>query len=353
MKRFRLCLVVSICLFMEAHSVSQQSQPPKSGESDRLVAVIDAVTFAGAMTVSNDAKAAIASALCGETHHTDWLGRFQARAQRELQNSGYLEAVVTTKINSSRQADGVQHVTMVVAATEGPRYRVEGIHWTGPSPISEAELEHLSGLHPGDPFSANAFETTIAVVRGALAERGFRQSVIVPSWNLSREKGTVALYLDVTAGAKEANPQPPACIQLSDAEVHGAPFVPSTAYDPKRNGELDIARAELDAERLHKKVLIFVGGEWCALCVALERTFTKSPRLTSIMNGSFVVVYVDVGDENTNECVRRNLPNASTYPMVYVLDAKGKVLTSHDPVDWQSFEGFDSKRIEVFLRSWQ
>jgi hypothetical protein len=87
--------------------------------------------------------------------------------------------------------------------------------------------------------------------------------------------------------------------------------------------------------------------------VALERTLTKSSRLTSILDESFVVVYVDVGDESTNECARRNLPNATTYPMGYVLDAKGKLLASHNPVDWESLEGFDSQRIEAFLRSWQ
>jgi hypothetical protein len=39
--------------------------------------------------------------------------------------------------------------------------------------------------------------------------------------------------------------------------------------------------------------------------------------------------------------------------MVYILDGKGKLLASHSPVDWRSFEGFDQQRIEVFLRGWK
>lgn len=354
MKRFWLHPVVVVSIFfITAPSVSQQSPLAKSGEPDQLVAVIDAVTFEGAKTVGSDAIAAIATALSGETHNSDWLSRFQAKAEREFQNYGYLTAVVTTKIESSRQANGVQHVAMLVAATEGPRYRVQGVHWRRPSPISETELEDLSSLHPGDPYSLTAFETTIAVVRAALAERGFRRPAIAHSFYFSGEDGTVALELEAITEAKETNVEPPTCNHLSGAEVNGGPFVPSTAYDPKRNGELDMARAELEAERLHKNVIVFVGGEWSPECVALERTFTRSSRLTSILNRSFVVVYVDVGDENTNACALRDLPTASSYPMVYVLDAKGKLLASHQPVDWESLEGFDPRRIETFLRSWQ
>lgn len=354
MKRFQLCLIVTLSVMLIAtSSVSQQTPTPKSGGPDEPIAFIDTVTFEGATTVSNDVKAAIAGALRGETRHLDWPRRFQAKAQREFQNAGFLDAAVTTKVNSSRHPDGLEHVTMLVAVVEGPRYYIESIKWTGSTQLSPGELERLSGLHSGDPFSVTALTTAGPVVRGAFAERGFRDAYVAPSFNKSPESAKVALYMDVTAGAKDANFQPPTCNQLSAAKVRSAPFVPSTTYDPKRDGELDIARAELEAERLRKKVLVFVGGQWCAPCVALERAFTKSSRLTAILNDRFVVVHVNFGEGNTNECALRSLPNAAAYPMVYVLDAKGKLLASHNPVDWQSFEGFDSQHIEAFLRSWQ
>jgi thioredoxin-related protein len=104
----------------------------------------------------------------------------------------------------------------------------------------------------------------------------------------------------------------------------------SELYQENRNGQLDLARAELEAERLRKIVFLFVGGDWCAPCGALKRTFTKRSSLTRILNDNFVVVYLNVSKENTNECALRNLPDIPSYPTVYFFDAKGTLLASHN-----------------------
>ncbi|MGH9568617.1 MAG: thioredoxin family protein, partial [Candidatus Angelobacter sp.] len=122
-------------------------------------------------------------------------------------------------------------------------------------------------------------------------------------------------------------------------------------YEPKRNAQLDIARARLQAERSQKRMVIFAGGAWCAPCIALERAINKSSRVTSILKDHFVVVYVDVAQ--TNDCALKDLPSTWSSPMVYVFDVTGKLLASHNPTDWQAFEGFDPHRIEAFLRTWQ
>ena len=354
MKLSRLSLLILILLtFAATSSISQQSATKQSEGPDRLIAVIDAVTFEGATTVSDDVKATIAGALRGESRHVDWLKRFQAKALRDFQDAGFLDAAVETRVKASRQTDGVAHVTMLVAVTEGQRYRIESVKWTGSSPISEGELEHLSDLHAGDFFSIASISTTIAAVKNALAERGFRNSTIAPQFKKSPESAQVTLYLEVMPEEKDANFQPSTCNQPSTAEIRSASFTPSATYDPKRNGQLDIARAEVEAAQTHKKLLVFVGATWCAPCMALERAVTKSPKLAALLGDSFVVVHVSVTEENMNECARKNLPNSSNYPMVYVLDGKGKLLASHSPVDWQSFEGFDPQRIEVFLHGWK
>jgi thiol-disulfide isomerase/thioredoxin len=345
-------LAVGISLiFTATSSISHQSATKESRGPDEPVAFIDAITFEGATTVSDDVKATIAGALRGETRRSDWLKKFQAKAQRKFQEAGFLDATVIPKINASHETDGVAHVTMLVAVTEGRRYCIESIKWTGSSPISKVELEHLSNLHVGDIFSFTSVGTTVSSVTNELVERGFRSAVIAPSFNKSPETARVTLYLEVIPGERDTNFRPPTCHQPSVADVRSAPFVPSTTYDPKRSAQLDIARAEVEAERTHKKVLIFVGGEWCAPCMALEHELAKNPNLTALLSDTFVVVHVNATQENTSPCTRKNLPNGNAYPWVYVLDANGKVLASHNPADWQSFEGFDSQRIESFLRS--
>lgn len=353
LSRLSFFVVLILLIFATTPSISQQSSKKESESPDKPIAVIDAVTFEGATTVSDDVKAMIAGELRGETHHADWLKRFQAKALRDFQDAGFFDAAVETRVNASRQTDGVTHVTMLVAVTEGPRYRIESVQWKGSSPIPEADLEHLSNFHAGDFFSIASLQTTIAAVKHALAERGFRNAAIAPQFKKSPESATLTLYMEVIPDKKDASFQPATCNQPSTAEVRSASFTPSATYDPKRNGQLDIARAEVEAAQAHKKVLVFVGATWCAPCMALERAVTKSPRLAALLGDSFVVVHISVTEENMNECARKNLPNSYNYPMVYVLDGQGKLLASHSPVDWRSFEGFDPQRIEVFLRGWK
>jgi hypothetical protein len=291
-------------------SIPQESSGQKSEGPDEPIAIIDAVTFEGATTLTDDVKARITTALSGETRHSDWLQRFEAKAKKEFHNDGFLDAALTTKVNSSRQVDGVEHVTMLVTPTEGPRYRIQSINLVGLSPISDAELRRFGTVHPGDFFNGIAIQNTMAAIRSELAERGFKESSVVPSWRLSRDKATVAVYLDIATGEKDTNIQPATCNPPSATDVRIAPFVPSTGYDPQRNGELDIARAELEAERRHKKVLILIGGDWCPPCVALERKLMKDSSLSAILKDSFVVVYLNVSEGNRNECAFRKLPNA-------------------------------------------
>jgi len=338
-------------IFTTASSLSQQPPAKSSKASDAPVAVIEAVTFEGAATLSEDVRAEITSALRGETRHPDWLKRFQARAQREFINTGYFDAAVTTRVNSSRQVNGVEHVTMLVTVNAGPRYHVKSINWKPTAPLPETELNSLSGIHVGDLFNMSKLGTTMAAVQGALRAHGFKESSIVPGFNLLRNEAQVELYLDVDSGMKDAAYQQPVCTKPSEAEVRESTLAPSAGYDPKRNGQLDLARAQLQAEQLGKRVLIFVGGEWCAPCVALERTITQSSRLTAILHDHFVPLYLNAGDGD--ECALRKLPDTRSYPMVYVFDAKGKLLAAHNPTDWLAFEGFDAQRIEAFLHDWQ
>ena len=355
MCRFQVSVQLGLSLVLIAtFSVSQQS-PIHDGSdvvSVKAIAVIETIKFEGATSLGKEEKEAIAGSLSGETTHSDWLQRFQAKALRQFQNAGFLDASVTAKVESSREVDGVEHVAMSLAVMEGARYRIESVDWTGSSLVLPAELERLSGLHTGDTFDRTAIATAVAVLRGAFAERGFREAVVVPQFRKSPKTARVALTVDIIEGPKDAKFEPAICKQLSAQQVRQTPYIPSTNYDSKRDGQLDIARAEIEAERLQKNVLVFVGGQWCAPCVALERAFTGSPALTEIRDRKFVVVHINVGEENTNGCALRNLPNASAFPMVYVLNEKGTILASHNPVDWQTFEGFDPQHIKDFLNRW-
>ena len=67
-------------------------------------------------------------------------------------------------------------------------------------------------------------------------------------------------------------------------------YAPVTTYDPKRNGEMDIKDAVLEARRTGKRVLVDVGGEWCIWCHILDKFFDQNPKLLEYREQNYVMV---------------------------------------------------------------
>jgi thioredoxin-related protein len=115
---------------------------------------------------------------------------------------------------------------------------------------------------------------------------------------------------------------------------------------------MQIARAQLEAASPSKKLLLIAGGKWCGWCQVLDRTFQTNPSLTELRDKSFIVVHVNVSEENSNECALRAYPKATSFPFVYVLDATGRLMGTEDTRDWESSDGYDPHQVEAFLKKW-
>lgn len=96
----------------------------------------------------------------------------------------------------------------------------------------------------------------------------------------------------------------------------------------------DIARAE--AEQANKKlILVFSGSDWCIPCIKLEKEIWESSSFTQYAEQYYVLFRADFPKRKKNklpEMVQKlNDRLASKYnskgyfPLVVVLDAKGKV----------------------------
>jgi len=349
-------LISSLVFFSLAVIASAQSKPETPAQSvtpaESPTVVVDAVKIEGGEEVSVDEKASIANKLQGETAHSDWLDKLKANAVRQLQNDGFLDGTTDAKVEPIRLLDGKEHVTVLLALTAGPRYSIQTVYWAGASIFSTAQMENISLLRVGDVFRTSTLRDSESLLRQAFATRGYDQTVVMVKSQRYRETGKVALYIDITEGQKSGENEPVQCKQYSAEDIRNTPFVPSLTYDPKIDGEMQLARGQLEAQRTNKKLLLIVGDTSCGACHLLDQTFQRNPGTTALRDKTFVALHVDVSEDNSNECALRAYPNAPSFPFIYVLDANGKLLGTENTVDWESSDGYDPRRIEAFLMKW-
>jgi hypothetical protein len=271
---------------------------------------------------------------------------------RQLQNDGFLDGAADAKVEPIRLLDGKEHVTVLLALTAGPRYSVSRVWWTGASVFSTAQLENISLLRVGDVFRGSVRRDSDSLLRQAFAARGYNAAEVTLFFQKYPETGKVAVYVQITEGQKSAESKPLQCKQYSAEEIRNTPYVPSLTYDPKIDGEMQIARAQLEAQRTNKKLLLIVGDNSCGWCHLLDQTFQRNLATTALRDRLFIALHVDVSEDNTNECALRTYPKLTGIPAIYVLDANGKLLGTADTTDWESSDGYDSRRIEAFLMKW-
>lgn len=101
--------------------------------------------------------------------------------------------------------------------------------------------------------------------------------------------------------------------------------------------QTDFAKARELAARDHKPIiLVFQGSDWCAPCIKLDREVWSTDTFKTYAATHFVMLKADFPRKKKNalppEQAKTNAKLAETYnqngifPLVVVLDAKGKVM---------------------------
>lgn len=104
----------------------------------------------------------------------------------------------------------------------------------------------------------------------------------------------VCAVLALAAAPSGAAPAPHVSIaSLSDLEVPDAPF------DASADADADVDAAVARARKSGKRVLIDLGGNWCADCRILAGLMDL-PELHAFLDAHYEVVSVDVGRFNRN-----------------------------------------------------
>ena len=108
-------------------------------------------------------------------------------------------------------------------------------------------------------------------------------------------------------------------------------------YDKKAKAWDDVDAAFARARRSGKRVILAMGANWCHDSRSLAAKF-ETPAFQALIEGSYELVYVDVGKKN------RNIDIAQAYgiddivgtPTVLILSPKGDLLNASTAPTWRN-----------------
>ena len=104
--------------------------------------------------------------------------------------------------------------------------------------------------------------------------------------------------------------------------------VPDRPYDENADADAAVANAFAQAKVQHKRVMIDLGGNWCADCRILAGVMAL-PEVRHLLDTHYVVVLVDVGRFNRNLQIPARFgitQRLEGVPSVLVADANGKLI---------------------------
>lgn len=129
-------------------------------------------------------------------------------------------------------------------------------------------------------------------------------------------------------------------------------------YDKTADGAKQIAEALKVAKRENRRVLLQFGANWCGWCHKLHDLFKKDRGISRKLMYEYVVVLIDVDsvdgkkhNEATNE--KYGSPTKHGLPVLVVLDADGKQLTTQDTGALEKGKEHDPAKVLAFLEKWQ
>ena len=123
-------------------------------------------------------------------------------------------------------------------------------------------------------------------------------------------------------------------------------------FDPTRDPSPDLQKGIETATKSGKRIILDVGGEWCGWCVCMDKFFFENPGLAKIREDNFVWVKVNYSEENENKPFLAPFPEPQAFPHLYILDAKGKLLHSHNTADLEMGKGYNLVKFTRFLKAW-
>jgi thioredoxin-related protein len=144
-----------------------------------------------------------------------------------------------------------------------------------------------------------------------------------------------------------------ALTSVSGAETSNTVPAYSKSFDPKRDPFVDGENALQYARHSKRRVLIELGGDWCTYCLQLDSFIATSRIVKDMLHKNFVVLKINVSDENDNKEFRKGLPRTFGFPHIFIADSDGSILYSKDTTQLREEGQYSQARFVEFLQEWR
>lgn len=129
-------------------------------------------------------------------------------------------------------------------------------------------------------------------------------------------------------------------------------------YDEEINQLEQIDKAVRQASADGKFVICQVGGNWCRWCLMFADFIGKDKEISEMIDRNFVYIHVNYNprkpsDETALKMLKRlGNPGRFGYPVLVVLDGKGKVLHTQDSSLLEEGNGYNRDKVIRFFCNW-
>jgi len=135
--------------------------------------------------------------------------------------------------------------------------------------------------------------------------------------------------------------------QSQDKPAPGIPL-----FDSTRDAALDIETAIAEAQRSKKRIILEVGGDWCAYCQELDKVFQHHASLLRFRDTNFIVVNVYYSPDNKNQQALSRYSKVLGIPHFFVLESDGTLLHSQHVLELKAEGSYSPDKIREFLVKW-
>ena len=129
----------------------------------------------------------------------DQAQRDVAALQRYYRDQGYLDALVVLRKELS---DDGSELTLVFEITEGVRYRIEALRFSGQSVYDEAELRSLMTLAPGEIVLGQQLQADVRSIQEHYGRYGYIEVSVRPTVIFSDTPELVQVLIEITEGSQ-------------------------------------------------------------------------------------------------------------------------------------------------------
>ena len=145
-----------------------------------------------------------------------------------------------------------------------------------------------------------------------------------------------------------------ACTAVTNAApVVAAHHPEASLFDETRDAGAVVDAALAQGAVEDKITLVVMGANWCHDSRALAGWFTTDDDLSAVLDRSFVVSYIDVGQKNRNIDIaqRFGIESIVGTPTMVMVDPDGTVLNRETAVNWRNSASRSKSEIQQALET--